>query len=206
MKMLRLFLCLAVITGMTAFAWENDHSPKFTRASIPLVEEEEDLARRFAADESVDSAPNGIPSLYSADLNKDGRKGYILERFNAGACGLAACVSKLSFFLSCPNGYMKSVFTVYCFDKEDIIQYGEANYFLLTTMVGWKSHTYWPHRIFSFGNDGLMRERRTTRSGLPSPHAYSICGRKCTTRQKCPMPKRSACGKRQRETYSTRPI
>lgn len=185
MKMLRLFLCLAVITGMTAFAWENDHSPKFTRASIPLVEEEEDLARRFAADESFDSAPNGIPGLYSADLNKDGRKDYILERFNAGACGLAACVSELSFFLSCPNGYMKSVFTVYCFDKEDIIQYGEANYFLLTTMVGWKSHTYWLHRIFSFGNDGLMREA-DDEVGAPFPSCIQYLRREVHDQAKLP--------------------
>ena len=155
MKHLKIVICFVFWSVLASFAWEDSHSPNYTRVSIPLTEESEEMAKRFAAPGEVGSICS--PNLYSADLNEDGKKDYIFERF-FGGCGLAACISELHFYLSCPKGYMKTVFTVYCFDKKDIIRHMDKNYFVLTVETGWKSHSYWLNRIYSFGKDGLMRE------------------------------------------------
>ena len=140
------------------YGWESRHCPDYRRTSLPLVEEDDAAIPKMI---DVSKYPEiSDKTLYSADLNGDGQKDFIVSAEWCG-CGLASLCSDLFFFLSSPEGYVKTLLHVFCFEKEDILHVGEKNYFLLTTFQHWSTengHNYWLNRIYSFGKDGRMRE------------------------------------------------
>ena len=158
MKNILLSVLFASLSPCLLYGWESRHCPDFRRNSLPLVEEDDAAIPKMI---DVSKYPEfSDKTLYSADLNGDGQKDLIICAPWCG-CGLAALGCDVFFFLSSPTGPVKTRFKAYCFEKEDILQVGGKNYFLLTTFQHWSTengHNYWLNRIYSFGKDGQMRE------------------------------------------------
>ncbi len=149
---------LAVVMPLLLHGWEGKHCPAYTRTSLPIVEEDDAFVPRMIDVTKYSGFTD--KTLYSADLNEDGRKDFIICAW-WGGCGVAMLGCDVFFFLSSPQGYLKTRFRAYCFDKEDILRVNNKNYFLLTVYQSWSTengHNYWLNRIYSFGKDGRLYE------------------------------------------------
>ncbi|GEM_PF-4531723 len=162
------FLLGALCGALGVSAWQENYAPKFNRVSVPLVEEDDRILPQLI-DLQRYAAFTG-KYIYSADLNMDGKKDFVVYAWTGG-CGLAMCRCDVFFFLSSPQGYYKTSFNAYSFEEKDIIRHGNKNYFLLTLCQSWSTengHNYWLNRIYAFGKDGKMYEA-DSEVGAPFP-------------------------------------